>query len=108
MPYVQSEYREKLDPLIAPLQQELMHTDAGVRAGCVNYVITKLLQAIAGPFNLNKGENPVWGYRTLNEAVGVLECVKLELNRRVIGEYEDKKISENGDVLEYLLWKNKV
>lgn len=30
--------------------------------------------------------------------LGVLECVKLELYRRVAAPYEDRKIEENGDV----------
>ena len=34
----------------------------------------------------------------LNAAIGVLECAKLELYRRVVAMYEDGKIKENGDV----------
>ena len=30
--------------------------------------------------------------------IGVLECAKLELYRRVAAPYEDDKIDENGDV----------
>lgn len=37
-------------------------------------------------------------YSTLNEVIGVLECAKLELYRRVASPYEDAKIEENGDV----------
>lgn len=37
-------------------------------------------------------------YSTLNEVIGVLECAKLELYRRVVAPYEDTKIQENGDV----------
>lgn len=37
-------------------------------------------------------------YSSYNEVIGVLECVKLELYRRVISKYEDKKMKENGDV----------
>ena len=37
-------------------------------------------------------------YSTLNEVIGVLECAKLELYRRVAAPYEDIKIQENGDV----------
>ena len=35
---------------------------------------------------------------TTAEVLGVLECVKLELYRRVAAPYEDKKCQENGDV----------
>jgi hypothetical protein len=31
-------------------------------------------------------------------AVGIIECVKQELYRRVVAPYEDKKCKENGDV----------
>jgi hypothetical protein len=34
----------------------------------------------------------------VNEAIGVLECAKLELYRRVAAPYEDEKIAESGDV----------
>lgn len=37
-------------------------------------------------------------YATINEVIGVLECAKLELYRRVAVPYEDKKCKENGDV----------
>lgn len=38
------------------------------------------------------------GYVELNEVVGALESAKLELYRRIVGPYEDKKSAENGDV----------
>lgn len=37
-------------------------------------------------------------YTNMNEVVGVLECAKLELYRRMAAPYEDTKIEENGDV----------
>jgi len=37
-------------------------------------------------------------YAHLNEVVGVLECAKLELYRRVVAPYEDQKMTESGDV----------
>jgi len=37
-------------------------------------------------------------YRNINELVGVFECAKLELYRRVASPYEDEKIQSNGDV----------
>jgi len=38
------------------------------------------------------------GYETARNFLGELECAKLELYRRKIADYEDKKIKENGDV----------
>lgn len=44
-------------------------------------------------------------YGTLNDIVGALECVKQEFTRRVINEYEDKKIEDNGDLAQFAYWK---
>lgn len=37
-------------------------------------------------------------YTSINEVIGVLECAKLELYRRLAAPYEDQKLIENGDV----------
>lgn len=59
-------------------------------AGELNYVITRLcLRYIE-----NNGEQ----YKHYNDVIGALECCKLEMYRRAIAPYEDKKIKENGDV----------
>ena len=47
-------------------------------------------------------------YARFNEMIGVLECCKLELYRRVISNYEDKKMRQNGDVYEDREWKGDV
>ncbi len=39
-------------------------------------------------------------YATIVEAIGALECVKLELYRRLAADYEDQKCEENGDVFD--------
>lgn len=57
------------------------------RDGELNYVISTLIDEL---YDRN--------YASLNAAIGVLECAKLELYRRILGPYEDKKIIENGDV----------
>lgn len=60
-------------------------------AGELNYAITCLvIEYIAGKGKLS--------YGAINEAIGALECSKLELYRRLAVPYEDKKIKENGDV----------
>jgi len=58
--------------------------------GELNYMITKLVDE----FITRNGKN----YATMNEAMGALECAKLELYRRIVSPYEDAKIIENGDV----------
>lgn len=37
-------------------------------------------------------------YKSYNEVMGVLECAKQELYRRVIAQYEDHKKNDNGEV----------
>ena len=37
-------------------------------------------------------------YTSLNNVIGVLECLKLEVYRRIAAPYEDKKLAENGEV----------
>jgi hypothetical protein len=61
-------------------------------AGELNYAITRLIQQFLG-------ETP--RYQQFNDVLGALEGAKLELYRRRIAGYEDKKIIENGDVYEY-------
>jgi len=100
MPYISRELRERLDgaieTLLARMGEEGLGGSAGLTAGgpgVVNYVITRI---VAGAC-LRGGTN----YAKINEAVGVLECAKLEFYRRLAGPYEDKKIDASGDVKEY-------
>lgn len=58
--------------------------------GDLNFVLSSLVLQYIADCGLS--------YVTLNEALGVLEAVKLELYRRVVGPYEDRKIAENGDL----------
>jgi hypothetical protein len=81
MPYVKRTDRSRLDGGGDPAS-----------AGDLNYTITRLVDA----YLARKGVS----YATLNEAIGVLECAKLELYRRIVARYEDRKIADpdNGDV----------
>jgi hypothetical protein len=86
MPYIEKIQREACNSLLKELLDKICYK---TKTGILNYIITKiLLKAI--------GQTPT--YSRYNELVGVLECVKMELYRRAIAKYEDKKISENGDV----------
>jgi len=80
MPYIKQEFRPLLDVC------KRLPDDAGE----LNYVITTILDQ----YIKMKGKK----YQTLNEVIGVMECAKLELYRRVAAPYEDTKIIENGDV----------
>lgn len=58
--------------------------------GELNYQITSLINDYLGTTGVD--------YSMLNQVIGVLECAKLELYRRVAAPYEDMKWAENGDV----------
>lgn len=89
MPYIPIERRRELD---AERDSNPYATgDRPKTAGELNYVLTETIIGY-----LEDGLET--GYREINEVVGVLECCKLELYRRVAVPYEDRKIVENGDV----------
>lgn len=84
MPYIKSEDREKFEePLTFIGGYKLTE-------GELNYLITRLCHQ----YLKSHGEK----YATYNSIIGVLECAKLELYRRKIGDYENTKIKDNGDV----------
>ena len=80
MPYIPKKDRERL------LAKEISRTP-----GELNFQITDLVNKFLYEAN---AEN----YAGFNAVVGTLECVKLELYRRRIAEYENAKIKQNGDV----------
>lgn len=58
--------------------------------GDLNYLITMLIHHYL--------DSHIEGYQFINDALGALEGAKLELYRRVVAEYENKKIKDNGDL----------
>jgi broad-specificity NMP kinase len=94
MPYIKQEIRRELDPgikeLIIKLRQQQWN------AGCINYVCTRILWEY---FRWDRS------YTTINSIVGVLECVKTEFERRMVRQYEEEKITENGDISD-TWWKD--
>ena len=57
----------------------------------MNYVISSIVGAIL------KNDERI-SYARINELIGVLDCAKMELYRRVAAPYEDDKSRLNGDV----------
>ena len=91
MPYITKEQREQLDPSIELLFAELDYMgDSKNLAGLMNYSISALISKLLDTKGLN--------YHNINELIGMLDCAKLELYRRVASPYEDEKIKSNGDV----------
>lgn len=92
MPYIKNEDKEYLNIMD---RDEEGYKVSGIyfnaeNPGQLNYSITMLVDY----YLKSKGES----YQTYNDIVGALECCKIELYRRKIAPYEDKKIQENGDV----------
>jgi len=79
VPYITKEARERVNK-----------ERVGMDCGELNYQISKILNDYL--------EDVGKSYKRINEVIGVLECAKLELYRRVAVPYEDLKIKENGDV----------
>ena len=85
MPYINRSMRAVLNSRLA----DVLAIVRDLSAGEVNYLVTQVMRG--------------WiqhapSYGRYNEAVGILECAKLEMYRRAVAPYEDKKIAENGDV----------
>ena len=95
MPYIVEEKRIQLDSHI----EDLYHALVGLMAddennnmeGNLNYTITKLLMMVYGDRDSTR-------YAQINDAIGMLECAKLEYYRKVAAPYEDQKEFENGAV----------
>jgi hypothetical protein len=98
MPYINNEKREKYEPFInALVHQVALEIDDDPQdgdhnyVGDLNYIITTLLVKCM----------PECRYKYVNDAVGILECVKQEYYRRLAAPYEDVAIDKNGDIQVY-------
>jgi hypothetical protein len=87
LPYIEQSARAEIDAALDLLIR--LNALMPLQQGELNYTLTRLLKVWLGP-------NP--NYAAFNSAVGVLENVKLELYRRQVAPYEDRKLGENGDV----------
>ena len=84
MPYIEKDRRDEIRE--AAIEDLSLSTP-----GELNYAITDLCD----DYLLEKGQ---LSYSAINEVIGVLECAKQELYRRVAAPYEDGKRIDNGDV----------
>lgn len=78
-------------PYITPEARTTVFNTGQVKTpGELNYLLTIALNEYLEQNGVN--------YTNINTVIGVLECAKLELYRRVVGSYEDQKCHDNGDV----------
>jgi len=90
MPYIAQDKRLMLNHALATLAAGVIVEEPKNQAGVLNYCISALLNEVLKTNGMS--------YRNINELIGVLECAKLELYRRVASPYEDEKMDSNGDV----------
>jgi len=83
MPYIPKSEKNRVD-------EDNLITNAGQ----FNYALNQVISIYIEQNNLN--------YQTMNDIIGAMECAKMELYRRMIAPYEDKKILQNGDVKPYV------
>ena len=88
MPYIPKERRSDLV------------TVGGYAETCgeLNYYITNEILGYLYRGQHRTGEFKNISYSDYNEVIGVLECVKMELYRRMVAPFEDEKKEINGDV----------
>jgi len=91
MPYITQEKRDALDASIDNLHRDLIgleiDDEANNMEGNLNYIFTRLLRLCYDE-----------SYRSINDAIGMLQCVMMEHYRTVATPYENQKKHENGDV----------
>lgn len=87
MPYISYSHRTDVERNLDAFR---LVADMDRTPGNLNYAISQILDAYISRSGVS--------YNVLNEVVGVLECLKLEVYRRIAAPYEDKKKGENGDV----------
>ena len=86
MPYIKQALRDVFDASSGGDLEAVTADDAGE----LNFLVSTLCSNYLRKHGVR--------YENINAVVGVLECAKLELYRRLAAPYEDSKVLENGDM----------
>jgi hypothetical protein len=78
-----------VDPIIDGLVKRLRSIEC--RPGDLNYTVCRVVLESLRP-------NTGWDYHSLSSAVSVLKDAAVEIERRLLGPYEDTGIEKNGDL----------
>jgi len=101
MPYIKNRERDYLEPHIEKLVNSIvideLQSAPGIE-GTLNFAITSILLRT---YQKLHGDPR---YKHINGIVGILECAKQEMYRRVAGPYEDVASIKNGDLPEFEEW----
>ena len=91
MPYISQTNRAEITPELQNLINWFCEADSiPENVGELNFAISTLLNAMIEKHGIS--------YSNINALIGSLDCIKLELYRRIAVPYEDLKIIQNGDV----------
>lgn len=82
MPYIKKLRRKEVQPILISMKRHKVKAD-----GDLNYILFKYCKDNIKP-----------GYNTYKNFIGELRQCATEIERRILGPYEDTKIEENGDV----------
>jgi hypothetical protein len=86
MPYIKKIDRKKFESLMITLQHSYPTS-----VGELNYLVSCLVKMYIDVHGGN--------YQAFNDAIGAMECSKMEMYRRFAIPYEDLKCKENGDII---------
>ncbi len=89
IPYIKQEIRDRVDADIEKICATILDSELSDVPGMLNYVLSRIASV-----EIRQNHR----YATIVEAIGALECAKLELYRRLAAGYEDHKCIQNGDV----------
>jgi len=87
MPYIKQHERPEIDTLLKPFIDHIKSLPLEDQDGALNYSVTKIIKHV---YPLK--------YFHINRALGVLTAITQEYFRKIVGPYEEQKISQNGDV----------
>ena len=109
MPYISKEDREHIDCKLQLFQHRFLSLKAqldisdvvrilrdvpsGKTKGALNYFVSRVAVGVC----CNKGLS----YSTVSDAISALRDAADEIQRRLLGPYEDKAIEKNGDLQEF-------
>jgi len=91
MPYIKKDERKCYKAEIKSIVKKLVdREDENEVYGHLNFIIFTIMKKYVA----KKGER----YFRYNNLVGMLECCKQELYRRLVANYENQAITKNGDI----------
>lgn len=89
MPYINFGNRMAVDVIIEGLVKRLREIECC--KGDLNYTVTRIVLESMKP-------GTGWDYHSLSDAVGALKDAAVEIERRLLGPYEDTGVRKNGDL----------